>query len=124
MKEFFGKLLMGNSNVSSKRFITLIAFLLMALGFISNLFWDVTIEEFIYDSMKWIVIGGLGFTASEQFISRNKTTSTTLTPRKDIDIKQKLKKGGDNDDDDFTGDDDYDDYNDNDNSDEVDLKIR
>jgi hypothetical protein len=39
----------------------------MGTGFITNLFWGLTVEEFIYDSMKWIVIGGLGFTASEQF---------------------------------------------------------
>lgn len=52
---------------SSKRIITIIAFLLMATGFISNLFFNLVIDEFIYDSMKWIVIGGLGFTASEQF---------------------------------------------------------
>jgi hypothetical protein len=38
----------------------------MGTGFITNLFWGLTVE-FIYDSMKWIVIGGLGFTASEQF---------------------------------------------------------
>jgi hypothetical protein len=37
----------------------------MGTGFITNLFWGLTVEEFIYDSMKWI--GGLGFTASEQF---------------------------------------------------------
>jgi hypothetical protein len=56
----------------------------MGTGFITNLFWGLTVEEFIYDSMKWIVIGGLGFTASEQFsktkndriIILNKTLTT------------------------------------------------
>jgi hypothetical protein len=63
----FIKMLSANSGLSSKRFITLMAFALMAIGFIANLFWDFTIEAFIYESMQWIVIGGLGFTASERF---------------------------------------------------------
>lgn len=52
---------------SSKRFITFLAFILMATGFIGNMFFGLKIEEFIYSSMQWIVIGGLGFTASELF---------------------------------------------------------
>jgi hypothetical protein len=28
----------------------------MGTGFITNLFWGLTVEEFIYDSMKWIVM--------------------------------------------------------------------
>ncbi len=92
MIEFIKKMLASNSGISSKRFITLIAFLLMATGFISNLFWDVTIEEFIYESMKWIVIGGLGFTASEQFTGKGGTTSTVLTPMKKVDLTQLTKK--------------------------------
>jgi hypothetical protein len=42
----------------------------MATGFVANLFWDETIDADIYDSMKWIVIGGLGFTASEKFAKK------------------------------------------------------
>jgi hypothetical protein len=63
---------------SSKRMITIVAFLLMATGFIANLFFNLTIDEFIYDSMKWIVIGGLGFTASEQFAKGNTTITTRM----------------------------------------------
>jgi hypothetical protein len=66
-RNLFIKMLSANSGLSSKRFITLMAFGLMAIGFIANLFWDFTIEAFIYESMQWIVIGGLGFTASERF---------------------------------------------------------
>lgn len=56
--------------------------MLMATGFISNLFWKLEIAEFIYDSMKWIVIGGLGFTASEQFSNRVKSSSTYISQTK------------------------------------------
>lgn len=57
----------SGGKVSSKRLVTLVAFIMMATGFISNLYWDFTIEPEIYDSMKWIVISGLGFVATEQF---------------------------------------------------------
>jgi hypothetical protein len=53
--------------VSSKRVVTFFSFVLMAVGFIANLFFDFTIEEFIYESVQWIVMIGLGVTASEQF---------------------------------------------------------
>jgi hypothetical protein len=67
MKNFITNCLSSSGKVSSKRVVTILAFLLMATGFISNLFWDFDIDYSIFDSMKWIVIGGLGFTASEQF---------------------------------------------------------
>ena len=68
--------LSSNGKVSSKRLITVLAFLLMALGFVANLFWKYTIDAGIYDGIKWIVLGGLGFTASEQFGTKDITTPT------------------------------------------------
>lgn len=67
MRKFILNILNSDDKLSSKRLITMLAFLLMAIGFIANLFWDFTIDTAIYDSMTWIVIGGLGFTASEHF---------------------------------------------------------
>jgi len=63
-------LLLVENKVSSKRFITLCSFLFMAIGFIADLFFNYTVNEFVYEYMAWIVLGGLGFTASEQFSSR------------------------------------------------------
>jgi len=56
-----------NGSVSSKRVVTVLAFLLCGTGFIANLFWRFQIDEFIYNSMMYIVIGGLGFTGLEKF---------------------------------------------------------
>lgn len=70
MGKFFMSLLLVENKVSSKRFVTLMAFIFMAIGFISDLFFEYTVNEFIYEYMAWIVLGGLGFTASEQFSSR------------------------------------------------------
>ena len=56
-----------NGNVSSKRVITIIAFILMATGFIVNVFMDVPIKEFIWDGMLYLVAAGLGFSTIEHF---------------------------------------------------------
>ena len=56
-----------NGSVSSKRVVTLIAMFLLVLGYVSNLFWDFTVEEYMYNSMMVIVLGGLGTTVAEKF---------------------------------------------------------
>ena len=55
-----------NNSVSSKRVITFLAFLLCAAGFVSDIY-GFKITPAIFDSMMYIVIAGLGFTASEKF---------------------------------------------------------
>lgn len=52
--------------VSSKRVITFLAFILCAGAFIAMVLGH-TIDTKLFDSMMYIVIAGLGFTASEQF---------------------------------------------------------
>ena len=56
-----------NGSISSKRVVTVLAFVLCAVGFVGNLFFGYKIDEFIYNSMMYIVIGGLGFTGLEKF---------------------------------------------------------
>jgi hypothetical protein len=73
MKKFFINCLSSDGKISSKRIVTLSAFLMMAVGFLANLFWNFDIAENIYTSMEYIVLGGLGFTASEQFSTRKTT---------------------------------------------------
>lgn len=63
--EVIKQLFSSSNKISSKRVITVLAFLMMSIGFITNLAFDWTIEQYIYDSMSYIVISGLGFTASE-----------------------------------------------------------
>jgi hypothetical protein len=52
--------------VSSKRVITFLAFLLCAAAFIAMILGH-PIDQKLFDSMMFIVIAGLGFTASEKF---------------------------------------------------------
>ena len=54
--------------VSSKRVITFLAFLLCAGAFVAMVF-GYQIDQKLFDSMMYIVIAGLGFTASEKFAS-------------------------------------------------------
>ncbi len=56
-----------DGSVSSKRVVTLIALSLVVLAFILNLFWGFTVEEYMYNSMMVIVLGGLGTTVAEKF---------------------------------------------------------
>ena len=59
-----------NGTISSKRVITLMAFLLCALEFICELFFCLDIKPHTLDAMMYIVIAGLGLTASEKFVKK------------------------------------------------------
>ena len=63
----------GENNPSSKRVITLLAFLLLATGFIAELFYDKKVNPQTFESMMYIVLGGLGFTASEKFVKKTES---------------------------------------------------
>lgn len=72
MKNFIKNLFNSKGEVSSKRIVTFLAFILIMVGFISNLFWDFTIEEFIFTSVMYIVIAGLGIVGAEKFTGKKK----------------------------------------------------
>jgi len=59
-----------NGTISSKRVVTLLAFVMCAAGFITMLYGH-TVDSKIYDSMMYIVVAGLGFTASEKFTKKD-----------------------------------------------------
>jgi hypothetical protein len=56
-----------NDCVSSKRVVTFLAFILCTIAFVSDLFFGLKMDTRTYESMMYIVIAGLGFTASEKF---------------------------------------------------------
>ena len=60
----------GNDVVSSKRVITFLTFLICAAAFISQTWFGTGIDTKVFDSLMYIVIAGLGFTASEKFASK------------------------------------------------------
>jgi hypothetical protein len=60
----------NTDSVSSKRVITFLSFLLCAAAFIADLGWDLKVDFPVFQSMMYIVIAGLGFTASEKFANK------------------------------------------------------
>ena len=64
-----------NNTLSSKRVITLLAFLLCSWGFIADTMGH-KVNPQLFDSLMYIVVAGLGFTASEKFTSINKETKS------------------------------------------------
>ncbi len=61
-----------NGSVSSKRVITLLAVIMCSITFMVDLFTDFETKPYLFDAMMYIVIAGLGFTASEKFAPKNK----------------------------------------------------
>lgn len=58
--------------VSSKRIIGIIGFILLAFGFVLNLFIEVPIKEYIWNGMIWIVSSVFGFSAVQSFMKNKK----------------------------------------------------
>jgi hypothetical protein len=57
----------NNKVLSSKRVITLLAFVFCSIAFFANLFFEKDMSPFIYETMAWIVLAGFGSTAVEKF---------------------------------------------------------
>lgn len=58
------------NSLSSKRVVTLIAFILCCVAFIANLFFNYKVDQFIFETMAYIVIGGFASTGIEKFANR------------------------------------------------------
>ena len=70
---YFKHMMSENGNPSTKRWVAVVATILIAIGYIANLFWDYTIEEFIFNGVMYIVIGTLGITGAEKFAPKKPT---------------------------------------------------
>ncbi len=60
----------ANGTVSSKRTVTILAFLMCSGGFVASIC-GYTVDSKLFESMMYIVIAGLGFTASEKFTNKD-----------------------------------------------------
>lgn len=52
--------------ISSKRVIVFLSFAVMLITFICDVFFDITVSEFIYDSFETIVLVGIGVIGTEK----------------------------------------------------------
>ena len=62
-----------NDSISSKRVVTFLSFLLCAAAFIANTWFGEKVDINLYNSLMYIVVAGLGFTASEKFASNKES---------------------------------------------------
>lgn len=72
MKQLF---LDTKGKLSSKRTITFVAFGLVCIAFIVNLVFSIPMEQFVFDGMVNIVIGGAAVTVAEHFSPGSKTNN-------------------------------------------------
>lgn len=56
-----------NSTLSSKRVVAFLAFICCTVAFFIDQFTSHKVSPLLFDSMMWIVIGGLGITGIEKF---------------------------------------------------------
>ena len=61
-----------DDTISSKRVVTFLAFLLCAIAFVANLFWGYEVKQFMYESMIYLAMTGLGVTVAERFAPKKK----------------------------------------------------
>lgn len=65
-----------DETISTKRVITFLAFVLCGIAFVANLFWDQDVSQFMFDSMIYLAMVGMGATAVEKFVPINKKSET------------------------------------------------
>ena len=61
-----------DGSVSSKRVVTLIAFIIVSVSYLYDQFTIHNANKELFDSMIYLVIAGLGFTATEKFALKGK----------------------------------------------------
>jgi hypothetical protein len=62
-----------DEGISSKRLVTLLAFVVCAVALLVDQFTEYKVNAALFDSMMYIVVAGLGFTASEIFTRKGKS---------------------------------------------------
>ena len=62
-----------NGLPSSKRLIIFLCTILITVGYLANLFGGYTVDEFMFNAIMYVVIGGMGITGVEKFAPKSPT---------------------------------------------------
>jgi hypothetical protein len=62
-----------DDSISSKRVIAFASFVLCAIAFVANLFWNYKVDAFMFDAMIYLSMVGIGATAVEKFVPTRST---------------------------------------------------
>jgi hypothetical protein len=73
--KFLKSIISENESVSSKRVVALLAFLTIEIVAFVNLFTGKSIQEFIFDGLIMLALGGLGITAVEKILKKGSPPS-------------------------------------------------
>ena len=79
-RDFFSKMLSGDSRVSSKRVIAVVAIVNIIIFCYIATFLGKTIPEFMFDGLALISGGGMGLTAMENIFSKRKNKNEDDIP--------------------------------------------
>ena len=71
MKKFIINMLSSNSGISHKRVITFLAFILLGLAFILDMFFDINVSDKLVDVMEMLVVAGFSGTVIEKFVNKS-----------------------------------------------------
>lgn len=71
MKKFIINMLSSNSGISHKRVITFLAFILLGLAFILDMFFNIKVSDKLVDVMEMLVVAGFSGTVIEKFTNKS-----------------------------------------------------
>jgi hypothetical protein len=69
-KKDFRDMMSSDGKISSKRVVTLVAFLLVATAFVANLGWAIVMDANVLTGMINVVFAGLGVTVGEHLLRK------------------------------------------------------
>ena len=84
IKRFCEMLSCTRGEISSKRVISFVSFILISIAFLANVFVAIPLEQHIFDGMLYLVMAGMGFTSFEKFSPSNKKEISSPIPKDDF----------------------------------------
>jgi hypothetical protein len=91
MKKWFKEIFLDvDGHGSSKRIITILAFIFLSIGYFSHIFGGTSISDTIWEGMLWVVMAGMGVATVEKF-SRKGTIYDNSEPEPESEPEKKKK---------------------------------
>ena len=75
-----------NGEYSSKRVAAFISLAVMIVAFVADLFFHLTITQFIFEGFEVLALGALGIAGVERFAKTEKTTTTKQVVKADVNV--------------------------------------
>lgn len=81
MKNFFSELFNDNNSINEKSVVGFMAFIMMIIFAVADIVTgylgqDLVINDFIFNSFMWLVLGSFGIGSVDKFINKGKNEST------------------------------------------------